>query len=282
MQVQIFDVEHGACALVTADTGARLLIDCGHNSSTGWRPSSYLPAQGITTIDKLIVTNYDEDHVSDLPNFLKNVHVGILQRNRSVSPDDLLKLKSETGVGDGIKRLAEMARHYTADVTHPPDFGALSIKAFCNKYPADFDDENNLSLAVFLHYHNLHMVFPGDLEKAGWQRLLQRPDFVEEIKKVNVFVASHHGREFGCCEELFDLGWQPQIVVISDAGIQYETQATVPWYAARSTGMDYNGEPRSVFTTRKDGRIIIEATPQSVTISTAREEERSLRRALGA
>jgi len=43
MRAQIFDVEHGACNLITADTGARVLIDCGHNSTTGWRPSVYLP-----------------------------------------------------------------------------------------------------------------------------------------------------------------------------------------------------------------------------------------------
>jgi hypothetical protein len=122
------------------------------------------------------------------------------------------------------------------------------------------------------------MIFPGDLEKQGWQTLLRNPDFVEEIKKVNVFVASHHGRESGCCEELFDLGCLPAIVVMSDKGIQYESQATVPWYAARSIGMEYNGEPRSVFTTRRDGRIFIEATPHLVTISTTREEERAIRR----
>lgn len=42
MQLQIFDVEHGACALLTADNGTRLMIDCGHNATTGWRPGSYL------------------------------------------------------------------------------------------------------------------------------------------------------------------------------------------------------------------------------------------------
>jgi beta-lactamase superfamily II metal-dependent hydrolase len=81
MKVQIFDVEHGACALVTADTGAHMLIDCGHNSTTGWRPSTYLPSIGVTHLDELVITNYDEDHVSDLPYLVRSVGIGILTRN---------------------------------------------------------------------------------------------------------------------------------------------------------------------------------------------------------
>jgi hypothetical protein len=47
MHLQIFDVEHGACALLTCDNGARLMIDCGHNSTTGWYPGDYLASLGI-------------------------------------------------------------------------------------------------------------------------------------------------------------------------------------------------------------------------------------------
>lgn len=66
--LQIFDVEHGACALltVTAPNGGvrRLLIDCGHNASTRWTPGGHLKSLGVTQIEQLIITNYDEDHVS--------------------------------------------------------------------------------------------------------------------------------------------------------------------------------------------------------------------------
>jgi hypothetical protein len=37
MKLQIFDVEHGACSLLTADNNARVMIDCGHNATTGGR-----------------------------------------------------------------------------------------------------------------------------------------------------------------------------------------------------------------------------------------------------
>lgn len=40
MELKVFDVEHGACALLSCDNGARLMIDCGHNSTTHLRASS--------------------------------------------------------------------------------------------------------------------------------------------------------------------------------------------------------------------------------------------------
>ena len=49
MRLQIFDVEHGAYPLPTADNNARLMIDCGHSATTGWQPGKYLIQQGITT-----------------------------------------------------------------------------------------------------------------------------------------------------------------------------------------------------------------------------------------
>jgi beta-lactamase superfamily II metal-dependent hydrolase len=279
MRIQVFDVEHGACNLITADTGARILIDCGHNSTTGWRPSIYLPQQGITAIEQLVITNYDEDHASDLPNLLRSVRPGILYRNATVAPDDLKELKSEFGAGPGIERLITMAREYSHPVTNWPNLGDLSFSYFHNNYPADFDDENNLSLAVFAHYRGFTMLFPGDLERAGWLKLLERPEFVAQLKRVTVLVASHHGRANGCCQEMFELGWQPRAVIMSDAGIQYETQATVPWYAARCEGIEYGGEFRSVFTTRRDWRITLDVTDAGWSISTGREEARMRRTA---
>ncbi|MCI0560821.1 MAG: hypothetical protein MN733_20245, partial [Nitrososphaera sp.] len=146
MELKIFDVEHGACTLLTCDNGARLMIDCGHNSETGWRPGTYLRNQGITRLDMLAITNYDEDHVSGLPNLLDNVEVEWLWRNKSVTPDTIAYLKSEDGTGPGIQALINMASNYTRgeDAT-PPTFLGVERQSFCNRYP-NYDDENNLSM----------------------------------------------------------------------------------------------------------------------------------------
>jgi|GEM_PF-715376 hypothetical protein len=64
---------------------------------------------------------------------------------------------------------------------------------------------NNLSLVTFVKCGHHKIIFPGDMETEGWRRLLQNPEFVHELNGVNLFVASHHGRENGYCEEVLDL-----------------------------------------------------------------------------
>lgn len=105
MRLQIFDVEHGACALLTADNNTRLMIDCGHNPDTGWRPGTYLRQQQITTLEMLAVTNYDEDHASGARDLFDNIEVKWLWRNMSVSSVTLRQLKRDTRMGPGIERL---------------------------------------------------------------------------------------------------------------------------------------------------------------------------------
>src|SRR5882672_9807922 len=41
--------------------------DCGYNETTGWRPGNFLrTALSRTHIDYLLITNVDQDHISDL------------------------------------------------------------------------------------------------------------------------------------------------------------------------------------------------------------------------
>ena len=79
---------HGGCALLkTTQNGVlwTVMIDCGHkNNDRGqWFPGDYLRSQGIYTIDLLVITNLDEDHVSGLPNILKPA--------RSMSPVNITR-----------------------------------------------------------------------------------------------------------------------------------------------------------------------------------------------
>ena len=78
MEINIFDVEHGFCSLVTSDNKNLILIDCGYNSSTGFRPSNYLQRHGCTGIEYLIISNFDEDHLGDIENVKKMVTIQLI------------------------------------------------------------------------------------------------------------------------------------------------------------------------------------------------------------
>jgi hypothetical protein len=73
MRLRVWDVEHGACAMLqhlnpspSGDVPGKLaMIDSG-NSATWW-PSTYIRGSlGRTTLDYLFITNADQDHMSDL------------------------------------------------------------------------------------------------------------------------------------------------------------------------------------------------------------------------
>lgn len=266
MLLQIFDVEHGACSLLTADDNARLMIDCGHNASTGWKPGTHLARQGVSQLDMLAITNYDEDHASGSEDLFGNASVAWLFRNRSVSAATIKTLKREQGMGPGIECLVRQIGQSFNGVGTPapqPTLQGVERQFFHNTYP-QFDDENNLSMVVFLKCHGIGVMFPGDLEKAGFQELLKNESFKQALRETNIYVAPHHGREGGCCDEAVRYLQNVFYVVISDKGYQHDTQLTMPFYSRIAKGGPFRQEQtRKVLTTRCDGSIAFEFNPGS-------------------
>ena len=237
MRFTIHDVGHGFCAHLQHDNGNVMLWDCGHKTNPENRPSKFLRAAGVSTVHHMFVTNYDEDHISDLPNLRKAVTINILYRNRSIAPAQLKKLKEESGpITPAMSSLLHMLNTYTAEVTNHPKFPNVSFDTFCCDYPDDFQDTNNLSLVTFLETPKCNFIIPGDIEKAGWEKLLLNQGFRNRLQKTHVFIASHHGRTNGYCKEVFDY-CSPSVVIFSDGPQQYATQEEANTYAAHASGL---------------------------------------------
>lgn len=262
MRLDVFDVGHGSCAMVTAPNGKRVMLDCGFNTDRKWFPSVVFAGQHI---DLLVALNLDEDHVGELPYMWDKVTIGGFVSNPTVSAQALRAMKTQ-GIDSGVTEVLRILPFCIDGLLgqRPVDSAGVDAWYYCNRF-GEFDDTNNLSLAVFVRYGAFTALFAGDLEKAGWRALLRDPSFVRDLSSVNVMVASHHGRESGCCAEAFD-HFRPQLVIFSDADIQHQTQSTSAWYGARTVGIpDYSarpqpsGEPalRKVLTTRCDGSINI-------------------------
>lgn len=255
MEIRIFDVEHGACAAIRPPSGRLMLIDCGHNSTTGWRPSGWLRLSGLM-VDDLTITNVDEDHVSDLPQLRPLVRA--FSTNWHLTPEWIERAKRASGAGPGVQTLVAMMRASTGPAP-PIDWGGMVVERFCHS-PVEFDDENGLSLVTFIRFDGIRIVFPGDLTRAAWLGFLRNAAFVAALRQTNIFVASHHGRSDGYCPEIFGPGLcSPQVIVISDKPIVHDTQEVA--YGQHAAGILWNQtERRQVLTTRRDGMLTI--TPQ--------------------
>ena len=255
MKFTINDVGHGFSAHLQHDNGNVMLWDCGHKTDPENRPSKFLPANGINVVNKFFVTNYDEDHISDLPRLCDAVAVRTFYRNKTITPEQLRALKLESGpISDAMKSLLDMMETYTAPVTHEPDFTGVEFETFWCVYPSDFDDTNNISLVTFLRTPNINAIIPGDLEKLAWEKLLENSNFKANLRRTGVFIASHHGRTNGYCKKVFDY-CSPSVVIFSDGPKQYATQEEADTYAKHASGITFNGQTRYVLTTRNDGSI---------------------------
>lgn len=259
-ELQIFDVEHGACAIVESPTRERIaMIDCGHNNTKPWRPSVHIRyAMRRQRLDYFLNTNADQDHLSDLARFDRHdVYIETFIRNRSISAADLRAIKEESGeLTDDMERYLDLHRGWIAPVSVPfnAGMGGVSCSTFHNTYP-DFTDTNNLSMAAFIEYGGFKILFPGDLEEAGWQALLRKPAFVAELRGTDILVASHHGRRSGFCADIFDY-FTPSAIVVSDKPIAHETQdLDYTPYIRRDGVLLANHVRRHVLTTRRDGNI---------------------------
>jgi len=268
MLIDIHDVGHGACAVITFSNGKRMMIDAGMRSDPFWSPSIEYFKQ---TIELLVIGNLDEDHVANLPYVFENVGLKAHFSNPTVDASALAWLKRDGGMGRGVS-----AAHRMLEVLGPrhgvlPDLPAdIWTQAFWNSFGGSFHDTNNLSVATFVGRGSFAILFGGDLEEAGWRGLLSNPAFRACLTRVKILVASHHGRENGCCAEIFDY-CKPEVVVISDYEHRHASQQTLGFYRNRVTGIPDLTRPwanrlmpqptRSVLTTRDDGSLKIEVQP---------------------
>lgn len=281
LRLRIWDVEHGACAMLHHEengvAGRLAMIDSGN--SAVWSPSSFIRySLNRTTLNYLFITNADQDHISDLQGLWDyGISVPVWHRNPTLSAQAFQQMKERSGplTNDAWRYLSNIST-FNVPVSEPFNnhMGGITSVEFWNSYP-QFTNTNDLSLVVFIKFAGFKILFPGDLEKAGWLALLQSPRFRAELVNTDILVASHHGRENGYCAELFDY-CRPQAVVMSDKSIVHDTQLMAQTYHNKIVSykpqgvlVATTGKRRHVLTTRRDGYIHFDVDHRSAfTITT--------------
>ena len=255
MRIHIFDVEHGECSAIETPSGELVLIGTGHNSSTNWRPSNWL-RQRNQKPHCLVLSNLDQDHLSDLPNFEPHIRPVSIKHNDYVNPVwvENLKIEESGEVPNSVQTALHWVRNVFIGQPITLNYG-MEILFFYHP-PSKFQDTNNLSVVTFISYNNVGIMFPGDIETDGWKEFLKNQNFVNCLHRINILIASHHGREAGYCKEVFDY-CKPHVVIISDKPVMYETQDH-NLYDQHCSGLNFSGTIRKVLTTRNDGKITIE------------------------
>jgi beta-lactamase superfamily II metal-dependent hydrolase len=146
------------------------MVDVG--DAWDFRPSEHIKTvMARSVVDYLFITNADQDHISDLDGLIQaGISIGVFTRNGSITPQQLQTMKQQSGsLTLGMRQYLALHEGYNDPVPRPFDsaMGGIRVRTYCNNYP-QFTDTNNLSLVVVFEYNGFRIMFPGDLEEAGW------------------------------------------------------------------------------------------------------------------
>jgi competence protein ComEC len=179
-------VGHGGCTVLQTPDGRTLLYDAGAISGpevTQRHIVPFLLSQGVRRIDEVFLSHADLDHFNGLVGLLDWFTIGQVTRTPTFSDKDnapvratLARLEQKripirvTRAGDRFQ-----AGSVTLTVLHPPAVGPDG-------------NENARSLVLLVEHLGHRILLTGDLEGAGFQRVLGM-----DPTRVDVLQAPHHG-----------------------------------------------------------------------------------------
>ena len=270
-EIVIWDVQHGSSTYIKTPNHTDYLIDLGIGSfgdkNIEFSPINHIKQNyNVGQFDLIIITHPDADHLYDILN-LSFDFVKTILRPHSISEEKIIEkmnISLDRTHKEIFKKYLDLCNRFSSNVTYdnshlnPRNNGGVLIETFS---PSPENKEfNNHSIVTIISFAESKILIPGDNEAPSWRFLLDDETFLESISNVDIFVASHHGRESGYYSDLFDY-FTPKLVIISD-GPEGKTSATQK-YSTRCSGWTVhhrNGkisEERKCLTTRNDGVIVI-------------------------
>ncbi len=163
----------------------------------------YLKARGITKIDRLMISHADLDHMEGADEVMEELRVKEIHippgSEQEKAMEDVLRLANEQKVP--VKLVREGFYWNIGDYQF--QYVAPEERIY---------DGNDSSLVLVMKEGDLHFIFPGDLEKEGEQRFLQRyrsADFQRVVLK-----AGHHGSKTSSTEPFINF-LQPELIIVS-------------------------------------------------------------------
>lgn len=210
LKINFLDVGQGDCTFIILPNGKNILIDGGDktdNYDYGEKVvAPYLLDKNITTIDYMIVSHFDSDHVGGLlyiaENFkVKNILIGV-QFEENNNLDNMLEIinQKETDLmilkaNDKIK----IDEECYIDVLFPIEGEEIENNSI-----------NNNSLVFKLVSRNISLLFTGDIEEEAEEKLI---GVYGDKLKCDILKVAHHGSITSSTEE-FIKHVNPKIALI--------------------------------------------------------------------
>ncbi len=172
--MRMLDVGKADCLIFVCD-GHTMLVDAGLPSSSD-RVLHALADMGVASVDTLVATHPDKDHVGGLAAVLAAYPVGRVLRSPrdSASPENAAFLAAAQAAGAEVQ-IAQAGEEFA--------LGRAVVRVLQAR--GDFEESNDCSVALSVAYEGCVFLLTGDLEKQGQDALLQcGADLSAQVLKV--------------------------------------------------------------------------------------------------
>lgn len=218
LRISILDVGHGNASLVEFPGGDTLLIDGGGFADItafdmGARVlAPYLRRQKIMTVDTVVLSHPNSDHLNGLIHICGNFNVKQLWTNGEAHPTLGYRLLIENAAANRIRSpdFRSLARRHACGGVQirilypPPDFLSKRVNE-------SWRDTNNNSLVLQLLYGDHSFLFPGDITRKAEAELVARSG--SEVQST-VLVVPHHGSK-SSSSPAFVSAVKPEVAIVS-------------------------------------------------------------------
>ena len=252
LELHFIDVGQGDSVLVRSPSGQNVLIDGGRSDGDA---RAYLQASGVQTLDLVIATHADADHIGGLEEVVRTYRPRLFM-------DNTLSHDTQTYRG-----LLEAVRDVGAQVVPPTarriGLGDASLQILPPPLAGGLDSNNN-SVGVIVSYGDFDAALTGDAEQPEFNWWLS--NIPELLHSVQVYKAAHHGSPNGDSAESM-AAFDPETVVISvglDNSYGHPSEEALALYnsvGARIYRTDLNG--MVVVTAEADGTYRVDAKASS-------------------
>lgn len=186
----MLDVGQGLSILVQAD-GEYLLYDGGGRGTSSY-VVAYLQQHGVTELEWLIASHYDEDHISGLVGVLHTTPV-----EQALMPDYI----TDTQIYQSLQNVLGEKR---VPVIYPAQgdtfsLGGAEIQVVGPQNYA-YDSDNDKSLCLRICYGDFQCLLTGDAEQDAEQDMVASGQDLT----CDLYVVGHHGSSSSTSEELLE------------------------------------------------------------------------------
>lgn len=243
LTVTALDVGKGDALVILSETHAGM-IDTGYQDSYE-KIDAFLKEHSVSSLDFLILTHYDKDHIGSAPAILENYNVKTLylpayESEKALYPDVMAdaRLAGETVYVDQITGFSFDG--VKSDIIPASDPAPL--------LEDEKNRDNDMSLVCMMTYNGTKLLFAGDVENSRMEQMLEDPyDYSCDWIKI-----PHHGNYDKKLKKLLKAAGAGYAVVSTSSDVLDDSLEEVLEDRDIETFYTFNGD----VTTRLSGRDI--------------------------